>query len=202
MPKTSQPSIRSFIKRTVGNFSNSGSIEVSEQNFTDESDVFEIHANVNTTVGENPPAIVLNDEPTSSLTTSSLRSQVQKKDDIVQFKNLTQSKQMRITQATLAPTKYYCTNDPKQLLFRKNLAFLAAGTTISGPVLQSEEFKDCIKVADKKLRIPCRNTIASDVKTLQRKFLESISAALKHVRQMTICSDIWTKKGQTSSYLG
>ncbi|CAG7731674.1 unnamed protein product, partial [Allacma fusca] len=208
------------------------SIEISEQNFTDESDIFEIHTIVNTT-GRNPPAIVLNDEPTSSLTTSSLRSvgqfnhkpyssavwihfkknkatgkslcnhckneyytnatnlkrhlkfckpdfyqQVQKKDDTVQFKNLAQT--------TTVSKK----NWP---FWQQEQPFLAR--------FYNQEFKDCIKVADKKLRIPCRNTIASDVKTLQREFLESISAALKPVRRMTICSDIWTKKGQTSSYL-
>ncbi|CAG7734337.1 unnamed protein product [Allacma fusca] len=108
-------------------------------------------------------------------------------------------------QKTLTPqsfTKHYTRTDPKQLKFRRKLAYFAATTTSSYLLLQTEEFRDCIRVADPKLRVPNRKTIKQDVKKLVNAGKDVIRNLLKSVTRITISSDIWSKKGQTSSYLG
>ncbi|CAG7722345.1 unnamed protein product [Allacma fusca] len=99
-------------------------------------------------------------------------------------------------------SKYYPRNNPKQLSFRKKLAFLAGGTSVAKLLLQSPEFKDCIYLADPKLRVPNYRTVNSDIKKLVAISKGQIVKLIKPIRRMTISSDIWTKKGQVSSYLG
>ncbi|CAG7820656.1 unnamed protein product, partial [Allacma fusca] len=67
---------------------------------------------------------------------------------------------------SLSFSKYYEVNHPKQLKFRKALAAIVSGTTITASSLCTEEVREAFHAADPKLRVPHRSTINKDSKAL------------------------------------
>ncbi|CAG7725019.1 unnamed protein product [Allacma fusca] len=103
---------------------------------------------------------------------------------------------------SLSFSKYYDVNHPKQLKFRKAIAAVVAGTSITASAVCTEEVQEWFNVVDPKLRVPCRRTINKDSKALVSDSKIKIMKMMRRIPFMTISSDIWTTRGQTSSYLG
>ncbi|CAG7733546.1 unnamed protein product, partial [Allacma fusca] len=98
--------------------------------------------------------------------------------------------------------KTYACNHPKQLALRKKLAILYGCTTISGNVMQTKEFRECFQALDTRIKIPATNTIRKDFQATIASARDKVKKMLKSVKRITISSDIWTKKGNRSSFLG
>ncbi|CAG7815807.1 unnamed protein product, partial [Allacma fusca] len=79
-------------------------------------------------------------------------------------------------------------NHPKPLKFRKALAAIVSGTTITASSLCTEEVREDFHAADPKLRVPHRSTINKDSKALVSDSKMKIMKMLRHIPRMTISS--------------
>ncbi|CAG7824233.1 unnamed protein product [Allacma fusca] len=119
--------------------------------------------------------------------------------DSISLKEITEPEQK---QMKLDFQKTYASNHPKQIVLRKKLSILYGCTTISGNVMQTKEFKECFQALDPRIKIPATITIRRDFQVALKSAREKVKLMIKSVKRITISSDIWTKKGNRSSFLG
>lgn len=131
------------------------------------------------------------------------KEQGQEVDQADELKNQAKHDQKQLTMMESWKGKNkYSHQHPKQRQFREALAWFAGCTTVSFGALQSPEFKQLILIVNPLLRIPATDTTKKDIESLFQKCVIAIKKAISEARKITISSDIWTKRGNRSSFLG
>lgn len=79
--------------------------------------------------------------------------------------------------------------------------FDAAGN-VANRLSENEEFRDLVKELDERYPIPGRTAIDQEMNKLVTDLKMKMGEALQNARRVAITTDIWSKKGLSSSYLG
>ena len=105
------------------------------------------------------------------------------------------AKQLTLTQST-----YKKDSEQHKLLTRK-LAVFVGSSNVANRIVESLEFRDLLHCLDHRYQVPGR----AAVKKLLQGMIElkaKASSYIQEANKVSICADIWSKKGLTSSYLG
>ena len=75
-------------------------------------------------------------------------------------------------------------------------------TNVPNSIVRSLEFCDLLTTADPCYSVPGRTATSKEIDRLLIDMKAKIATSLEDARKVSICADIWTKKGMSSSYLG
>ena len=97
--------------------------------------------------------------------------------------------------------KYDRESERYKLLTRK-LALYVGGTNVPNSIVENVIFKSLLEAFDPRYLIPGRTRIGKEIDKVMSDMKERIEVFLSQSQKISLCADIWTKKGMTSSYLG
>ena len=86
-------------------------------------------------------------------------------------------------------------------LFRKLTVFIASANTLYS-IVENEEFCSLMEAAEPRFQLPGRAVVMKEVICLVEEVKSVIQGYLHHACKIHLCTDIWSKKGLSSSYLG
>lgn len=86
-------------------------------------------------------------------------------------------------------------------LFRKLTVFIAS-TNTPYSIVENEEFRSLMEAAEPRFQLPGRAVVMKEVICLVEEVKSVIQGYLHHACKIHLCTDIWSKKGLSSSYLG
>ena len=69
-------------------------------------------------------------------------------------------------------------------------------------IVENLEFKDLLHTMDNRFVVPGRSVVGKELDKVLIELKAKIGSFLLEANKMSICVDIWSKKGMTSSYLG
>ena len=75
-------------------------------------------------------------------------------------------------------------------------------STVANCLVENLEFKDLVRALDPQYPVPGRGSINRELDQVLIELKAKISVHLQSANFVSICCDIWSKKGLTSSYLG
>lgn len=67
---------------------------------------------------------------------------------------------------------------------------------------ENVEFRDLLHTADARYNVPSRTVIAKELEGICIEMKAKISCYIQQANKICLCTDIWSKKGLASSYLG
>ena len=89
--------------------------------------------------------------------------------------------------------------DTKQI--RENLAIFGGSSNIANRLVENLEFKDLLSSLDPRYPVPGKASINRELDQVFIELKAKISVHLQSANFISICCNIWSKKGLTSSYL-
>ena len=98
-------------------------------------------------------------------------------------------------------THYDRSSHRYQLITRKLAIFLGC-TIVPNSLVENEEFLSLIQTLDPRYKVPGRTSVSKEIDKVIFDMKASIQKVLADAHKVSLCTDIWTKKGLTSSYLG
>ena len=110
-------------------------------------------------------------------------------------------KQLTLEQAAAMVTHYDRSSHRYQLITRK-LAIFVGCTNVANSLVENEEFQSLIQKLDPRYKVPGRATVGKEIDKVMFDVKDCIQKVLADARKVSLCTDIWTKKGLTLSYLG
>ena len=75
-------------------------------------------------------------------------------------------------------------------------------TSVPYSIVENEAFRNLIDQLDPRYSVPGRRTIGKEVNKLAESMRANIMAHMSSARMIHFCADNWSKRGQTSTYLG
>lgn len=112
-----------------------------------------------------------------------------------------QTKQLSIAESLKIKTSYD-KNSQRYLNLTKHLAIFIGSTSIPNSIVENLEFRSFVKALDCRYPAPGRTLIAKELDKVLVTLKQNINALMSEARKVSLCADIWSKKGLTSSYLG
>ena len=100
------------------------------------------------------------------------------------------------------PVVKYGQHEQRQKLLTKQVALCIGCTSIPNSMIQNKYFIDMLMTFDPKFVIPGRTQLSSEINNLLLVMKGNIKAHIDQARKVSLCADIWSKKGLSSSYLG
>ena len=96
----------------------------------------------------------------------------------------------------------YSSNSDRYRLITKKLAIFVGSTNVPISIVENSELRLLMKVLDPRYEVPGRTLMGRCLDTLMVELKASIQQYLSAAQRISLCADIWSKKGLTSSYLG
>ena len=84
----------------------------------------------------------------------------------------------------------------------KKLAIFVGSSNVSYNIVENLEFRDLLATLDNRYSTPSRTLIVKEVQKVLIELKARIGTFLQEARKISICADVWSKKGLTSSHLG
>lgn len=97
--------------------------------------------------------------------------------------------------------KYEKGSERYQFITRR-LAFFVGSTNVANRIVEDAAFQSLLETLDAKYSIPGRAAIGKEIDKLLLDMKLKVEASLAEARKISLCADIWSKKGMSSSYLG
>ena len=116
-------------------------------------------------------------------------------------KSLKVSQQLTLAESFQSKSVYSKDSVRYRLICRK-LAIFIGSTNIANSIVENIEFKDLLHAMDARFSMPGRSAISKEIDKVVIELKAKIGAYLLEARKISICADIWTKRGMSSSYLG
>ena len=88
-----------------------------------------------------------------------------------------------------------------QTITRKLAVFIASSSVLNS-IVETEEFRSLIQTLNSRYQVPSRTLIGAEIDHVLLDLKGKIQSYLVNARKITICADVWTKKGMSTSYLG
>ena len=85
---------------------------------------------------------------------------------------------------------------------KKKLAIFIGSTNVPNSIVENLEFKDLLHAMDSRLIVPGRSVVGKELDKVPTELKAKIGSYLLEANKMSVCIDIWSKKGMTSSYPG
>ena len=108
-------------------------------------------------------------------------------------------KQRKLTE--VIQRKYEKTSTQWQDVTRKMALFIAS-SNVPNSIVENAEFQLLIESLDPRYQMPGRARMAKEMDLLMADMKGRIKVYLDFAQKVSVCTDIWTKRGMTSSYLG
>lgn len=109
--------------------------------------------------------------------------------------------QMTLGEALQSHQKYDTKSQRYQLITRK-LAVYVGSTSAPISLVENEEFQSLVGTLDPRYPVPSRTLIGKEIDKVMVDLKANIMRYLLEAQKVSLCTDIWTKRGMTSSYLG
>ena len=84
----------------------------------------------------------------------------------------------------------------------RKLAVFIGSCNVPNSLVENEEFRSFVQVLDPRYHVPGRARICKEIDQVLLGLKAKIQEFIADAQKITLCADIWTKKGMTSSYLG
>ena len=97
--------------------------------------------------------------------------------------------------------KYDKTSNQWQEITRKMAIFIAS-SSVPNSIVENAEFRLLIEALDPRYQTPSRSKMSKEMDLLMDDLKGKIKVYLDSAQRVSVCTDIWTKRGMTSSYLG
>ena len=97
--------------------------------------------------------------------------------------------------------KYDTSSHRCQLLTRK-LAIFVGATSVPNSLVENAEFKALLEALDPRYPVPSRTLISKEIDKVFVDMKNKIGEYFCKAQKVSLCTDVWTKKGMTGSYLG
>ena len=97
--------------------------------------------------------------------------------------------------------KYDPASARSQMITRKMAMFIAT-SNVPNSVVENTEFRLMVEALDPRYSTPSRTKMAKELDLLMDDMKAKVSIYMDSSQKISVCADIWTKRGMTSSYLG
>ncbi len=97
-------------------------------------------------------------------------------------------------------SKYDKESQRYQFITRK-LALFVGGTNVANSIVENVFFQSLLEALDSRYPIPGRTLIGKEIDKVVIDMKAKIEVFLSQSNKVSLCADIWTKKGMSSSYL-
>ena len=84
----------------------------------------------------------------------------------------------------------------------QKLAIFVGSSNIANSLVEKLEFKDLLHTLDPQYLVPGRASIHKELDKILIKLKAKMSVHVQSANAISLCCDIWSKKGLSSSYLG
>ena len=111
------------------------------------------------------------------------------------------SHQLTLAESLRSKNAYSKESDRYRKISRK-LAILIGSTSLPTSIVENLEFKDFLHTMDSRYIVPGRVAIGKELDKVVIELKAKISSFLLEANKISICVDIWSKRGMSSSYLG
>ena len=107
------------------------------------------------------------------------------------------------TLPTIANQKMpYDPQSTKQKSITKKLAIFVGTSNVPISLVENVEFQELLCKLDSRYQTPGRFKIAKELDMLYSNLKEDLRKSLDSAERISLCADIWSKKGMTASFLG
>ena len=96
----------------------------------------------------------------------------------------------------------YDRNSERYKNITKRLAVFVGSSNTPNSIVENVEFQQLIKSLDPRYPLPSRALLGKELDKVLIDLKATIHTYLAAARKVSLCADIWSKKGMTSSYLG
>ena len=129
------------------------------------------------------------------------KEEVMAKERMKKPKKITGPSRSQLTIGETLQRKYDVTSNRCQLLTQK-LAVFIGSTCVPNSLVESSEFRSLLEALDPRYPVPGRTRIEKEIDKVLVDMRSKIQEYLSKVQKVSLCADVWTKKGMSSSYLG
>ena len=84
----------------------------------------------------------------------------------------------------------------------KKLAIFIGSTNVAIGLVENPELRSLIETLDPRYQVPGRALMGKRLDMLMEELKSNVQQCLSTAQHVSLCADIWSKKGLTSSYLG
>ena len=111
------------------------------------------------------------------------------------------SHQLTLAESLKSGTYYTQSSLQYQAISRKLATFIGC-TNVPSSIVENIEFCDFVHTLDRCYSVPGRVCIGKELQKLLIELKAKIGSFLEEANKISICADIWSKKGLSSSYIG
>ena len=98
--------------------------------------------------------------------------------------------------------KKYGTHSERHKAITKQLAVHIGSNNVPLSVVENEDFKKLVEVLGCRYEVPCRTKMGKELTCVMTRLREVLCSFLSKARRINLCTDIWTKRGMSASFLG
>ena len=132
---------------------------------------------------------------------SSEEEEKEKKECVRRAKSLKVSHQLTLADS-LQCKSVYSKESVRYREICKKLAIFIGSTNVPNSIVENLEFKDLLFTMDSRFVVPGRSVVGKELDKVLIELKAKIGSYLLEANKVSICVDMWSKKGMTSSYLG
>lgn len=103
---------------------------------------------------------------------------------------------------TITKHTAYTKDSQQYKAITRKLAIFIGSSNVANRIVENLEFVDLLKTMDPRYLVPKRTALNRELNCVLIELKAKIMAFLEGANKISICCDVWTKKGLTSSYLG
>ena len=104
--------------------------------------------------------------------------------------------------AAATPIVPYNRDEPRYKDITRSLAIFVGAEKVPNSLVWNEGFRSLLHVLDPKYQVPTVAMLSKEVDMLVLHMKVKIQSYLANVDSVSLCADIWSKKGLSSSYVG
>ena len=98
--------------------------------------------------------------------------------------------------------KPYDPQSTKQKCITKKLVVFVGASNVPISLVENVEFQELLCELDPQYQMPGRFKIAKELDMLYSNLKKDLRGSLNSAERISLCADIWSKKGMTASFLG
>ena len=110
------------------------------------------------------------------------------------------------SQQTLAQVlqkgKKYDRDHPQYKKITRKLAIFVASSSAPNSIVENPEFRSLLEEANNQYVVPSRYLLGNEIDHVISELKGNMVSFISKARRINICTDLWSKKGMTASFLG
>ena len=102
----------------------------------------------------------------------------------------------------MSATKQYRKESEKYQSITRKLAIFVGSNNVANSIVESAEFKELVHTLDSRYKVPGRKVLNQEMEKVLIEIKAKASTFIQEAAKVSICADIWSKKGLSASFLG